>query len=57
MVNRIDLKLIAKAWVKFLKFRLMPTTHTITVSQDQLILLYVNLYMFIILILMIINFK
>ena len=41
MVNRIDLKPIAKVWVKFLKFRLMPTTHTTTVSQERLVLLYV----------------
>lgn len=34
VVNRIDLKLIAKVWVKFLKSRLMSTTHTITVSQN-----------------------
>ena len=40
MVSRIDLKPIAKAWVKLLKSRLMPTTHTITVSQDRLILFY-----------------
>ena len=31
MINRIDLKPIAKVWVKFLKSRLMPTTHTTTV--------------------------
>ena len=40
VVNRIDLKQIAKAWVKFLKSRLMPTTNTTTISQDRLILLY-----------------
>lgn len=40
VVNRIELKPIAKVWVKFLKFRLMPTTHTTTVSQDRLMLLY-----------------
>lgn len=34
MVNRIDLKHIAKVWIKFLKSRLMPTTHTTTVSLD-----------------------
>ncbi|KAH9770116.1 hypothetical protein KPL71_012262 [Citrus sinensis] len=28
-------------WVKFLKSRLMPTTHTTTVSQERLVLLYV----------------
>ena len=32
VVNMIDLKPIAKVWVKFLKSRLMPTTHTTTVS-------------------------
>lgn len=36
IVNMIDLKLI----VKFLKSRLMPTTHTTTVSQDRLLLLF-----------------
>ena len=41
VVNRIDLKHIAKVWVKFLKSRLMPTTHTTTVSQERLVLLYV----------------
>ncbi|KAH9680288.1 hypothetical protein KPL71_026499 [Citrus sinensis] len=41
IVNRIDLKPIAKVWVKFLKSRLMPTTHTTTVSQEKLVLLYV----------------
>ena len=41
VVNRIDLTPIAKVWVKFLKSRLMPTTHTTTVSQDRLVLLYV----------------
>ncbi|KAH9792490.1 hypothetical protein KPL71_004147 [Citrus sinensis] len=41
VVNRIDLKPIAKVWVKFLKSRLMPTTHTTTVSQERLVLLYV----------------
>lgn len=40
MINRIDLKLIATVWVKFLKSRLMPTTHTIIVSQERLVLLY-----------------
>ena len=40
VVNRIDLKPIAKVWVKFLKSRLMPTTHTTTVSQERLVLLY-----------------
>ena len=29
-------------WVKFLKTRLMPTTHTTTISQERLVLLYVN---------------
>lgn len=32
VVNKIDLKLVAKVWVKFLKSRLMSTTHTTTVS-------------------------
>ena len=41
VVNMIDLKPIAKVWVKFLKSRLMPTTHTTTVSQERLVLLYV----------------
>ena len=41
VVNRIDLKPIAKVWVKFLKSRFMPTTHTTTVSQERLVLLYV----------------
>ncbi|KAH9779814.1 hypothetical protein KPL71_007852 [Citrus sinensis] len=41
VVNRIDLKPVAKVWVKFLKSRLMPTTHTTTVSQERLVLLYV----------------
>lgn len=41
VVNRINLKPIAKVWVKFLKSRLMPTTHTTTVSQERLGLLYV----------------
>ncbi|KAH9763726.1 hypothetical protein KPL70_001262 [Citrus sinensis] len=36
VVNRIDLKPIAKVWVKFLKSRLMPTTHTTTVSQESI---------------------
>lgn len=36
IVNMIDLKLI----VKFLKSRLMPTTHTTTVSQDRLLLFF-----------------
>ena len=40
VINRIDLKPIAKVWVKFLKSRLMPTTHTTTVSQERLVLLY-----------------
>ena len=37
----IDLTTIAKVWVKFLKSRLMSTTHTTIVSQERLILLYV----------------
>lgn len=41
VANKIDLKPIAKEWVKFFKSRLMPTTHIITVSQDRLILLNV----------------
>ena len=43
VVNRIDLKPIAKVWVKFLKSRLMHSTHTTTVSHERLILLYVIL--------------
>ena len=39
--NKIDLKPITKIWVKNFKSRLMPTTHTTTVSQERLILLYV----------------
>ncbi|KAH9802215.1 hypothetical protein KPL71_001288 [Citrus sinensis] len=41
VVNRIDLKPIAKVWVKILKSRLMPTTHTTTVSQERLVSLNV----------------
>ena len=41
VVNMIDLKRIAKVWVKFVKSRLMPTTHTTMVSQERLVLLYV----------------
>lgn len=40
VVNKIDWKLIAKVWVNFLKYRVMPTTHTTIVSQDRLILFY-----------------
>ena len=40
VVDRIDLKPITKVWIKFLKSRLMLTTHTTTVSQDQIVLLY-----------------
>ena len=40
-VNKIDLKSIAKVWVKFLKSMLMPTTHITTVSEERLVLLYV----------------
>ena len=40
VINRINLKPIAKVWVKFLKFRLIPTTHTTTVSQERLVLLH-----------------
>ena len=40
VVNMIDLKPIAKVWVKFLKSRLMPTTYITIVSQDRLILFY-----------------
>lgn len=41
VINRIDLKLIAKVWIKFLKSRLMPTILTTTISQKRLALLYV----------------
>lgn len=41
VINRIDLKPTVKVWVKFLKSRLMSTTHTTTASQDRLLLLYV----------------
>ena len=40
-LNIIYLKPVAKVWVKFLKSRLMSTTHTTTVSHERLILLYV----------------
>ena len=40
VVNRIDLKLVAKVWIKILKSQLIPTTHTTTVSHERLILLY-----------------
>lgn len=40
VVNRIDLKPITKVWVKFLESRLISTTHTTTISQDRLKLLY-----------------
>lgn len=40
MVNRIDLKFTTKVWVKFLKSRLMPTTHITIIYQEKLILLY-----------------
>lgn len=40
VINRIDLKPTVKVWLKFFKFRLMSTTHTTTVSQDRLLLLY-----------------
>ena len=40
VVSMIDLKPIAKVWIKFLKSRLMLTTYTTTVFQDRLILLY-----------------
>ena len=40
VVNRIDLKLVAKIWAKFLNSQLIPTTHTTTVSHERLILLY-----------------
>ena len=43
VVNKIDLKQIAKVWVKFLKSWLIPITHTTTVSHEKLILLYVIL--------------
>ena len=32
VIYQIDLKHAAKVWVKFLKSKLMPTTHTTTVS-------------------------
>lgn len=41
IANMINLKPIAKVRVKFLKSILMPTTHTTTVSQERIILLYV----------------
>ena len=41
VVNKIDLKRIAKVWVKFIKSRLVPTTHTTMVLQERLVLLYV----------------
>ena len=41
VINIIDLKHVAKVWVKFLKSRLMPTTDITTVSQERLVLLYV----------------
>lgn len=40
VVNKIDLKLIANVWVKFLKFRLIPTTYATTISHERLIVLY-----------------
>ena len=40
VVNRIDLKPIAKVWVKFLKSRLISIAHMTIISQDRLILLY-----------------
>lgn len=40
VINRIDLKPTVKVWLKFFKSRLMSTTHTTTVSQDRLLLLY-----------------
>lgn len=40
VVSRMDLKPIAKVWIKFLKAILMPTTHTIMVFQDKRVLLY-----------------
>ena len=40
VVNIINLKLVAKVWVNFLKLQLMPTKHTTTVSHERLILLY-----------------
>lgn len=39
VINMIDLKLTVKVWVKFLKSRLMSTTHTTTMSHDRLLLL------------------
>ena len=41
VINKIDLTPIAKVWVKFLKSRLMPTTHITIVSQERLVLLFV----------------
>lgn len=41
VVNRIDLNLVPKMCVKFLKSRLVHTTHTTMVSRERLILLYV----------------
>lgn len=41
VVNRVDLTPVAQVWVKFLKSHLMPITHTTTVSQERLVLLYV----------------
>lgn len=40
VVSMIDFKPIARVQVKFLKCRLMPTTHTIIVFQARCILLY-----------------
>lgn len=40
VVNKIQLKPIAKVWVKLLKSRLMPTIHITTVSEERHILLY-----------------
>lgn len=40
LISRINLKPIAKVWVKFLKSQLMLTTHTTIVLQERLILLY-----------------
>ena len=40
VMNRIDLKPVAKVWVKFLKSGLIPTTHTTIISHERLILLY-----------------
>lgn len=42
-MNIIDLKLVAKVYVKFLKSQLIPTTHITTISHERIILIYVFL--------------